>query len=125
MLSDTHIKHLLGRDLVIAPFKVENVRGASIDLTVSSTAFSNQRVARLEKKDDQETIGISRRLQTISRAYWCKNRLHIPDILVFAALLGLGAPFWFNLLKNLSNLRPALAKLLDADSDKQASSVTK
>jgi hypothetical protein len=30
-------------------------------------------------------------------------------LLVAAALLSLGAPFWFNILKTLSNLRPLVA----------------
>jgi hypothetical protein len=34
-------------------------------------------------------------------------------IIVSAALLGLGAPFWFSLLKNLTTLRPALAQAID------------
>jgi hypothetical protein len=34
-------------------------------------------------------------------------------VLIFGGLLSLGAPFWFNALKNLTDLRPALAKLLD------------
>lgn len=46
----------------------------------------------------------------------CPYADHVLGMLIFAALLGLGAPFWFNLLKNLSNLRPALASLLDATS---------
>lgn len=36
--------------------------------------------------------------------------LHWKGILASAALLSLGAPFWFNLLKSLSNLRPILAQ---------------
>lgn len=43
------------------------------------------------------------------------RRSHISGMLIFMALLSLGAPFWFNLLKNLSDLRPALAKLLDPE----------
>jgi hypothetical protein len=34
-------------------------------------------------------------------------------MLASAALLSLGAPFWFNLLKALTNLRPALAQQVD------------
>ncbi|MBL9180982.1 MAG: hypothetical protein JNN17_02490 [Verrucomicrobiaceae bacterium] len=52
--------------------------------------------------------------------YLAQNCNHIPGMLIFAALLGLGAPFWFNLLKNLSNLRPALAKLLDTETSTPA-----
>jgi hypothetical protein len=32
---------------------------------------------------------------------------------IAASLLTLGAPFWFNLLKNLMNLRPAVASLVE------------
>jgi hypothetical protein len=40
---------------------------------------------------------------------------HIPGMLLFAGLLSLGAPYWFNLLKNLASLRPALSKLVGED----------
>ena len=39
----------------------------------------------------------------------------IPGVLATAALLSLGAPFWFNLLKSLTNLRPILANKQDPD----------
>jgi hypothetical protein len=42
--------------------------------------------------------------------YWTPSWLHLWGILATAALLSLGAPFWFNVLKNLSSLRPVLAK---------------
>lgn len=38
---------------------------------------------------------------------------HFFGTLITAGLLTLGAPFWFNLLKNLMNLRPALATLIE------------
>jgi hypothetical protein len=41
--------------------------------------------------------------------YWTPSWLHLCGILASAALLGLGAPFWFNMLKTLTNLRPVLA----------------
>ncbi|MGH9424865.1 MAG: hypothetical protein ACRD2L_00940, partial [Terriglobia bacterium] len=37
---------------------------------------------------------------------------HFLGMIITAALLTLGAPFWFNLLKNLMNLRPAVATLV-------------
>ena len=37
---------------------------------------------------------------------------HLPGIALFAALLTLGAPYWFNVLKNLASLRPALARAI-------------
>jgi|GEM_PF-1897876 len=38
---------------------------------------------------------------------------HLLGLLMTAGLLALGAPFWFNLIKNLMNLRPAVAKLIE------------
>jgi len=38
----------------------------------------------------------------------------LPGVLTTAALLSLGAPFWFNMLKQLTNLRPLLANKQDA-----------
>jgi hypothetical protein len=41
--------------------------------------------------------------------YWTPGWSHFWGVVVSAALLSLGAPFWFNLLKSLSSLRPVLA----------------
>ena len=38
---------------------------------------------------------------------------HLLGLLASAALLSLGAPFWFNILKSLTNLRPLLAQEVD------------
>jgi hypothetical protein len=42
--------------------------------------------------------------------YWTPSWFHLVGILVTAVLLSLGAPFWFNILKTLTNLRPILAR---------------
>ncbi len=39
--------------------------------------------------------------------------VHLLGMLMTIGLLALGAPFWFNLLKNLMNLRPAMAQLIE------------
>jgi hypothetical protein len=44
---------------------------------------------------------------------WFGPRRHLLGMLASAALLSLGAPFWFNLLKSLTNLRPALAQQVE------------
>jgi hypothetical protein len=41
--------------------------------------------------------------------YWTPTWVHFWGVLASAALLSMGAPFWFNTLKILSNLRPVLA----------------
>ena len=43
--------------------------------------------------------------------FWWFN--HLFGLALSAGLLTLGAPFWFNLLKNLTNLRPAVATLVE------------
>lgn len=45
---------------------------------------------------------------------------HMIGILMFAGLLTLGAPYWFNLLKNLASLRPALAQLIAGEKKESA-----
>ncbi len=50
-------------------------------------------------------------------ARWPNEKLwwinHLFGLALSAGLLTLGAPFWFNLLKNLMNLRPAVASLVE------------
>ena len=55
----------------------------------------------------------------LARFGWQRNQpwqSQIFGVFATAALLTLGAPFWFNLLKSLTNLRPTLANKQDADS---------
>lgn len=46
---------------------------------------------------------------------WNLKNDNVWGILTAAGLLSLGAPFWFNALKTLSNLRPLLSNKTDAD----------
>lgn len=52
---------------------------------------------------------------SISDGQWSWPMPHLLGILATAALLSLGAPFWFNILNSLTNLRPLLAKEVDKD----------
>jgi hypothetical protein len=45
--------------------------------------------------------------------YWSWPLYHLIGILLSAALLSLGGPFWFSLLKQMAALRPALAGAVD------------
>jgi len=45
-------------------------------------------------------------------AYWT-NGMHILGMLMTVVFLSLGAPFWYNMLRQLSNLRPAIAQKID------------
>ena len=40
---------------------------------------------------------------------------HLWGMLITAGLLSLGAPYWYNILKNLTSLRPAVSKLIDEE----------
>jgi len=40
---------------------------------------------------------------------------HFCGMLITAGLLSLGAPYWYNILKNLTNLRPAVSELIDQE----------
>jgi hypothetical protein len=52
-----------------------------------------------------------------SPSHWWKAygvRRHLVGTLVTILLLSLGAPFWFNALRQLSNLKPAIAAKVNA-----------
>jgi Ni,Fe-hydrogenase III component G len=48
---------------------------------------------------------------------WSWGPRRLLGILASVALLSLGAPFWFNALKSLANLRPLLAKQISQEED--------
>jgi hypothetical protein len=47
--------------------------------------------------------------------YWANPWRRLAGILLSAALLSLGGPFWFNILRQMSDLRPSLADAMDAE----------
>ncbi len=53
------------------------------------------------------------------KGWWREDGMHIWGALVTAVFLSLGAPFWYNTLKQLSNLRPAIAQKIDQASTKE------
>lgn len=53
----------------------------------------------------------------ITNGKWSWPKRRLLGILVSAALLSLGAPFWFNTLKSLTNLRPTLANAVEKKPD--------
>jgi hypothetical protein len=55
----------------------------------------------------------------VLQVHWKKDAPvwpELPGVLATAALLSMGAPFWFNLLKSLTNLRPVVANKQDPGS---------
>lgn len=54
------------------------------------------------------------RLKTWTQMYWGCRR-HVLGVLAMVVLLSLGAPFWFNALKQLSNLKPAIGQKIEKE----------
>jgi hypothetical protein len=61
--------------------------------------------------DEFSKSGFELRLQP---NFWEWKGEKVPGIFVTGILLSLGAPFWFNLLKTLMNLKPLLAQKVEA-----------
>ena len=73
---------------------------------IGRTGFTLAPAGFLARWDDpQRPSGFCSRL----RQFWP----HLFGVFATAGLLTLGAPFWFNLLKNLMSLRPAVANLIE------------
>ena len=91
-------------------------------LNVEPASPAGQRYARLvsaalaRKANEIRAQLESSGLQLIPSPYrflHFDNFRNVLGILISAALLSLGAPFWFNALKSLTNLRPILAQKQD------------
>ena len=76
----------------------------------SITAFTNLQDQIKNAGFDLAPRGWFARWPKEGRIWWFN---HLFGLLLTAGLLTLGAPFWFNLLKNLMSLRPALANLIE------------
>ena len=50
---------------------------------------------------------------------WFPTRQPFWGIVASATLLSVGAPFWFNMLKTLSNLRPVVANKAQKEAEQQ------
>jgi hypothetical protein len=74
------------------------------------TAFTNLQDQIKKAGFDLAPRGWFARWPKEGRIWWFN---HLFGLLLTAGLLTLGAPFWFNLLKNLMSLRPALANLIE------------
>jgi hypothetical protein len=79
---------------------------ATLTDDIEKTGFALVPARFMTRWDDpQRPSGFYSRL----RQFWS----HLFGVLLTAGLLTLGAPFWFNLLKNLTSLRPAVANLIE------------
>jgi hypothetical protein len=71
--------------------------------------------------DQQLAWGVFQSSYPASFGGWCDSVwAHRWGLLVSIVLLSLGAPFWFNLLRTMSNLRPLLANKATAEQQQKA-----
>ena len=86
------------------------------DYTDTATKLSRKRVDDWAQKFGTINEAFSKTgMELIPKPFgqWSWAILDLLGILASAALLSLGAPFWFNSLKSLMNLRPLLAQQVD------------
>ena len=69
--------------------------------------------------DDSSSSPTAKRNCFLSCVGLSFNLSHFLGMAFFAALLSLGAPYWFNLLKTMTSFRPLLAQEIDKDKIKK------
>jgi hypothetical protein len=77
---------------------------------MDATGFSLAPTSLFGRWDAEKLPAWATRIRPPGAAHYL---VHFIGVLMTAGLLTLGAPFWFNLLKNLTSLRPALAALIE------------
>ena len=108
----------ISNGLAMTPFsnKIDRVIG---DYTATAAKVSRKRMDELTKtfgtiSDEFGKTGIELIPVPYPKAgEWSWPFAHLLGILASAGLLSLGAPFWFNTLKSLTNLKPLLAQQID------------
>jgi hypothetical protein len=122
------------RDALQALFKEKAVKpGETNDLLAEYDAIRNKGVEEFLRSHQEAAITLKDQLAKTGfdlvpgsflgrwdgdRASELRARIwqfwpHLLGVLLSAGLLTLGPPFWFNLLKNLMSLRPAVANLIE------------
>ena len=103
-----------------------NVREPKLAMVLSAfeKRFEDATIARVKElgvsldsvKSNVEQTGLQIIAQPLPgwNAYPGDQGLHLVGVLMTGLFLSLGAPFWFNALRQLANLRPALAGKVEA-----------
>ena len=91
----------------------KHVSDASPTPTPSADAQAALQKATADYKTLTEKITDSAYDIIPTKDRWSKDYMaHFWGMSMMAALLSIGAPFWFNILKGLSNLRPSIAQVV-------------
>jgi hypothetical protein len=87
-------------------------RAAALSRFDASSAAASQKVLQDAAQNAPKTSALASQAGfDILKSRWPPkpDATYLGGVLITAALLSLGAPFWFNALKSLANLRPILA----------------
>jgi hypothetical protein len=87
-------------------------RAAALSSFDASSAAASQKVLQDAAQNASKTAAVASQagFDILKNRWPAKpNAIYILGVLITAALLSLGAPFWFNALKSMTNLRPILA----------------
>ncbi len=114
----------------------ENMQKTAATMDKAAQSHSFQLLPATYPKTFWEWIGWFRRSNSeesataIRNCYFSTEGLsvdvgHFFGMAFFAALLSLGAPYWFNLLKTLTSFRPLLAQEVDKDREKKDNAIKK
>lgn len=72
---------------------------------------------RWEVETESSTDSAGQKTQAKEKKFWASFKGHILGVLLTIGLLTLGAPFWYDMLKNLTGLKPALARLMGQEKE--------
>lgn len=103
---------------------LEQTAVALADTAQDSTAIAERkkRIEKLQAEINKTGIELIPDPSIHNWEEYGKKRAHLWGVLVMAALLSLGAPFWFNTLKTFSSLRPILAGKENKERDAKTAS---
>jgi hypothetical protein len=89
----------------------DDIMKKSADLAAQTNADETaKQLAQSYQAMQKELSPANSHLVQIPSRWYCWSKKEIPGIAVTAAFLSLGAPFWYNILKGLTSLRPLVAK---------------
>jgi hypothetical protein len=93
------------------------------DLTIVPDRVNGITIFRYDADNGKDVGSLRHALHVLNNwwlAYWTSRR-HMLGTLASVFLLSLGAPFWFNALKQMSNLKPAITSKIEKEQSSDAS----
>lgn len=109
------------RDEILS--RLDPLIGARVDAYLARTREIGQSIVEGLEKTQLDLLDVEKlSLKGFFEANGNFDWRHFWGIVASIAMLSLGAPFWFNTLRNLSNLRPIVARKVEKSQEQQAES---